>query len=170
MSLQGIQHAESEAKETVSYLLHATGELLIAHVHRAGNGPVVGLPPPSPDASANTLAGETARSAIPVPPTSDNEGPEQALGQGHEDLISKSDPGNLLPSVGMLDTGKIALFEAEVGQGRKLVRCAWSGSKNRDGDFVVVDIVGKLIEIGRRVEADWQLLRGSCGRIDVVSG
>lgn len=119
------------------------------------NHPVVGLPPPPPQTSPNTGAREFGRSVVhrvPVSPTSDDQGPEQTLSQRHEQLVSKGDPGDLLPRSRVLNAGEIALFEAQVGEGRKLL-AAWSGSQDRDRNLVLVDVVWQVVKIGLVVEA-----------------
>lgn len=119
------------------------------------NHPVVRLPPPPSQASTDTGARELGRSvvhSVPVSPTSNNQSPEQTLGQRHEQLVPKGDPGDLLPRGRVLDASEIALFEAQVGEGRELfaARCR---SQDRDRDLVVVDMVWQVVKVGLVVEA-----------------
>ena len=153
------------------YLLDFASEPLVAQ-RGAGDGPVVRLPPPPSQTCADARAREVVRRVVdrvPVPPASDYQCPEQALGQGHEQLVPEGDPGNGLPSVCMLNAGEIALLEAEVGQRRELL-AARGGSQDRDGDLVVVNVVGQCVEVGVVVEAH-RLLHGGCRRrVGIVGG
>lgn len=136
---------------------------------RAGlrNLPVVGLPPPPSQAGADAGAREAGGPAVPIPPAGDDQGPEQALGQGHKELVSEGDPGDGVPGGCILDAGEIALFEAQVGQGRELLVAA-GGLQDGEGNLVLVDVVGQAVEVGVVVEAHGLLGRGSCRRVGVV--
>jgi len=106
---------------------------------------------------------------VPVFPASDEQSPEQTLCQGHKQLVPEGDVGNLLPRGGITDAGEVALFEAKIGQGRKLL-AARGGFQNRYRDLVVVHVVGQVIKVGMVVEAHGLLERGGRRRVGIVGG
>lgn len=106
---------------------------------------------------------------VPVSPASDDQGPEQTLGQRHEQLVSEGDPGDLLPRSRVLNAGEIALFKAQVRERRKLL-AARSGSQDRDRDLVLIDVVWQMVEVGLVVEAHGLLDRGGSRWVGIVGG
>lgn len=117
-----------------TYLFNLVGQLFIPQRALGRYLPVVGVPPPAPDARTDTLAAELG-GAVPVPPACDGQSPEHALSKRHEELFWPSDVsclwgagtthlipqcnvGDHLPSFGTLYAGEIALLKAKVGQWR----------------------------------------------------
>jgi hypothetical protein len=106
---------------------------------------------------------------VPVLPAGDEQGPEQALGQGHEELVPEGDVGDHVPGGGIADAGEIALFEAQIGEGRELL-AARHRLQDRQGNLVVVEVVGQVVKVGTVVEAHGLLGRGGRRRVGIVGG
>lgn len=137
----------------------------LSHTGRAvGYLPVIHTPPPPPQTGADTAAAELG-GAVHVPPSAQDQGPQQALGEAQQDVVLECDPRDVLPRLGVLNALQVRLFEAEVGQWGHLVAPV-DGPQHAQGDLIFVDVVlvGMLGS-----EVDGLLLGGGGGGIEVVA-
>ncbi|CAF9904649.1 hypothetical protein IMSHALPRED_000133 [Imshaugia aleurites] len=99
-----------------------------------GNAPIIDPPPPPPNSAAETAPTERSAS-IPMPPPAQRQRPQRPLHKRQQHLVPSRDPGDAVPGIDPLQTGEVALFEAEVRE-RREVRAAGDGFDGRGGDAV----------------------------------
>lgn len=121
--------------------------------------------------------------AIPVPPAIEDESPHYPLRKAHDDLnlsdaacntllhilylVPQCDPRNALPSLSLLDTLQVALFESEIGQ-RWHVLLPRYRIQDTKRDLILAH-VRVLVEVGKRIDGNGLLLGCSSRRVEVVS-